>query len=291
MSYMHINNLYKEKDILLFKECYAMEKIHGTSSHVFYYPPNNNVECLDFFPGGEKLENFKKCFDEIKLTELIRKLALEISLDTNLIIYGEAYGGKCQGMSNTYGKELKFIAFEVKIGDKWLCVPDAEDVVKKLGLEFVHYEKVPTDIEVLDKLANSNSVQAIRNGCGEKLREGIVLRPLIELRKNNGERIITKHKNDTFKEREHLPKLNTQNLEVLKEANKIAEEWVTEMRLIHVLDNFSNATIKDTGTIIKAMLEDILRESKNEIIDNKEIRSAINKKTANLLHLHFTNTR
>ena len=32
MSYMHIDNLYKNQDILLFKECYALEKIHGTSA-------------------------------------------------------------------------------------------------------------------------------------------------------------------------------------------------------------------------------------------------------------------
>jgi hypothetical protein len=29
MGYRHIENLYKNKMILMFKECYAMEKIHG----------------------------------------------------------------------------------------------------------------------------------------------------------------------------------------------------------------------------------------------------------------------
>lgn len=29
MGYLKINNLYKEQTILLFKECYALEKIHG----------------------------------------------------------------------------------------------------------------------------------------------------------------------------------------------------------------------------------------------------------------------
>lgn len=29
MGYLHISNLYKDIDILLFKECYALEKIHG----------------------------------------------------------------------------------------------------------------------------------------------------------------------------------------------------------------------------------------------------------------------
>jgi hypothetical protein len=30
MGYLHIDNLYKSQDILLFKRCYALEKIHGT---------------------------------------------------------------------------------------------------------------------------------------------------------------------------------------------------------------------------------------------------------------------
>ncbi len=37
MSYLHIDNLYRSQDILLFRECYALEKIHGTSAHVAYH--------------------------------------------------------------------------------------------------------------------------------------------------------------------------------------------------------------------------------------------------------------
>ena len=34
MGYRHIDNLYKDQRILLFRECFALEKIHGTSAHV-----------------------------------------------------------------------------------------------------------------------------------------------------------------------------------------------------------------------------------------------------------------
>lgn len=34
MAYMHIENLYANQTILESKECYAMEKIHGTSAHI-----------------------------------------------------------------------------------------------------------------------------------------------------------------------------------------------------------------------------------------------------------------
>lgn len=53
MGYMHIDNLYKNKDILLLKECYALEKVHGTSAYVIW----NGTE-LRFFSGGASYEQF-----------------------------------------------------------------------------------------------------------------------------------------------------------------------------------------------------------------------------------------
>ena len=93
MSYMHIDNLYKNYDILLFRECYAMEKIHGTSAHIAHKDGK-----LKFFAGGSTHSNFVELFDEKHLLEKLNGI--------NVIIYGEAYGGKLQGMSATYGKEI-----------------------------------------------------------------------------------------------------------------------------------------------------------------------------------------
>ena len=55
MSYLHIDNLYKAQEILLFKECYAMEKIHGTSAHISFNSGN-----VKFFSGGCKHGEFIK---------------------------------------------------------------------------------------------------------------------------------------------------------------------------------------------------------------------------------------
>ncbi len=198
-----------------------------------------------------------------------------------MIIYGEVYGGKCQGMSGTYGKNMKFVAFEVKIGDSWLSVPQAEEISKQFGFEFVHYEEIETHIELLNILSEADSIQAVRNGMGEgHIREGIVLRPLIELRKNNGERIIAKHKNDKFKETNTKREVTGEKLQILKEANTIADEWVTEMRLSNIPDTFPDADITKTGEVIKAVIEDILKEATDEIVDSKEARAAIGKRTA-----------
>ena len=275
MGYMHIDNLYKNTEILLFKECYALEKIHGSSAHLKW--KDNKII---FFSGGEKHETFKKIFDEEFLTNKFKELFEGI----NTTIFGEVYGGKCQGMSETYGKEMKFVVFDVKVGDNWLDVPNAEDVAKKLNLEFVDYVKVATDLELLNAERDKDSTQAIRNGCGEgKLREGVVLRPLIEVTKNNGNRIIVKHKRDEFLETKTKREVNPEQLKILEDAKAIAEEWVTPMRLNHVLDKLGNPTeIEKTGIVIKAMIEDVTREAKGEIKESKQAINFIGKKTAEL---------
>lgn len=272
MGYLHIYNLYRNTEILLFKECYALEKIHGTSANIKW-----KDEKVIFFSGGEKHEKFIKLFDEKKLSKKFEEL-----FDCDVVVFGEAYGGKCQGMSETYGKELKFIVFDVKVGDNWLDVPNAHKVATKLGLEFVDYHKVFTDINSLNNERDTPSKQAFRNGCGnDKLREGVVLRPLMELKKNNGERIIVKHKREEFLETKTKREVNPEQLKVLEKANEIAEEWVTPMRLSHILDHLKNPTeISDTGNVIKAMIEDVFREAKGEIIESQGVSKAIGKKTA-----------
>lgn len=304
MGYRHINNLYKDQTVLIFKRLYAMEKIHGTSANLsFKYSPEQIViegdipifekYQLNYFSGGEKHENFIKLFNK----EDLCKKALELGFNKDFTVYGEAYGGKQQGMSETYGKELKFIAFEVQIGDKFMQVPYAHEICDKLGIEFVHYEEIPADPEMIDTLAKAPSIQAQRNGIiNPKLpREGIVLRPLMELLHPDGiGRIMAKHKNDVYKEREHVPKIqNVEELKIIEDAKSIAQEWVTVMRLEHVIDKLkANGMIieeKRMNDIIKAMIEDIEREAKGEIVENKQTRKAIGQKTAKLLIERFKN--
>jgi len=274
MGYMHIDNLYKNTEILMFKECYALEKIHGTSAHITW-----SNEKVSFFSGGTKHSNFILLFDEEALAAKFKEL-----FDDGVIIYGEAYGGKEQGMSATYGQELKFIVFDVKVGDSWLSVPQAEEVATKLGLEFVDYVKIAAEINAVDEQRDKPSTQAKRNGIEEdKIREGVVLRPLIEATKNNGARIIVKHKRAEFGETKTPREIDPAKLKILEAAVAIADEWVTPMRLAHVLDKLNNPTdMTRTREVIAAMVEDVRREAKGEIEESPAAFSAIAKRTAQL---------
>lgn len=274
MSYLDIDNLYKNQSILQFKECYAMEKIHGTSAHITYKDGR-----LAFFAGGASYEEFVKLFDS---KELCNKLVNKITGNKSVTIYGEAYGGKMQGMSDTYGKTLQFVAFEVKIGDMWLAVPQAEEFARSLGFDFVAYKRIPTTLEAIDAERDAPSIQAIKNGCGDnKKREGIVLRPITEVILNNGDRVISKHKRDDFRETRAPRKVTSEKLAILADADEIANEWVTEERLNHILTTGEiEPRIENMGIIIKAMIADIEKESVGETIMSKEAKTAIGKLTA-----------
>ncbi len=184
-------------------------------------------------------------------------------------------------MSDTYGHELKFIVFDVKYGESWLPVPQAEKIAEFLGLEFVPYTKTSTDEPVLNALRDAPSIVAERRGRGtDKKKEGVVLRPFMELRGPYGERIIAKHKRDDFIETKTPRTLSQDEAKVLEDAEAIATEWVTEMRLTHVLDKFPDAGIEVTGKVIEAMIEDVVREAGTEIVDSHAARRAISKATA-----------
>jgi len=116
-----------------------------------------------------------------------------------------------------------------------------------------------------------------------KEREGIVVRPLLELRKNNGERICAKHKGAKFAELASTPKVRPGAMELIGEARKVAEQFVTEMRLMHVLQKLPGALEEGLPAIpkvIAAMVEDITREGKGEFEENKKVNGEIARSTA-----------
>lgn len=166
-----------------------------------------------------------------------------------------------------------------------MAVPDMTQVATVgLGLEVVHWAEISTDLSEIDAQRDAPSVQAAHNGMGvDHKREGVVLRPPIEVIKNNGQRIIAKHKRDDFAERT-TPQGVTDpaRLQVLTDARAIADEWVTPMRLAHVLDKLPAVGIEGTREVITAMVADITREAAGEVVLEREAVAAIGRRTATL---------
>ena len=278
MGYLHIDNLYKDQRILAFRECYALEKVHGTSAEVAWRDGE-----VHFSVDGLAQSVFAALFDAKALAAVFWGLGFP-----EVTVYGEAYGGNCQRMRDVYGDELRFIVFDVQIGDVWLAVPDMAEVAAEFGLEVVPWIKVDTSLKSLDKWRDAPSDVARQRRCGVKQREGIVLRPIFEAFTSNGKRIITKHRAPEFRETRTPRPVDAAKLQVLEGAKAIADEWVTEMRLTHVLGAFPDATIKQTGDVVRAMIADVEREAEGEIVVSKDARKAIGSRAASMFKARVT---
>ncbi|KKW12603.1 MAG: hypothetical protein UY48_C0011G0050 [Candidatus Gottesmanbacteria bacterium GW2011_GWB1_49_7] len=282
MGYLVIENLYKDQRVLLFKSVWATEKIHGTSAWITYRG-EEKPEKLLFHAGGASHESFVALFDEHVLLAMLIKI---FGFKT-VKIHGEHYGGSIQKMKDTYGDKHRFAVFDILVGDCWLSFDKVEQLCLKLGLEAVYGVIVPATIECLNAERDKPSIQSMRNLGMQSpwlAREGIVIRPLVEMYDNDG-RIIVKHKGQGFRETATHREVLTEQLKILTDAKAIADEWVTSMRLLHVLDDLGltgTNNIADTGKIIKGMLTDIQKESKGETVITSEAKKAIGKKAARL---------
>lgn len=108
-------------------------------------------------------------------------------------LYGEGYGARIQKGGGNYRPDQDFVLFDVKIGDWWLERSNVEDIASKLGLDVV---------PIIGEGTLADMVKYTRHGFqsswGQFVAEGIVARPRVELKKRNGQRIITKIKHKDF---------------------------------------------------------------------------------------------
>ncbi|KKN29155.1 hypothetical protein LCGC14_0847100 [marine sediment metagenome] len=283
MGFMHIENLYKNStEMLMFKQVFALEKVHGTSAHVAF-----KDGTVGYFSGGCKRDSFVELFDNEAMYAAFMALGHD-----DVVVYGEAYGGKIQKMQHLYGDCIRFVAFDVKVGETWLDVPNAADVVRKLGLEFVPYEKVNSTVEALDYQRDAYSVLGERLGMERGTREGIVIRPLVEITNSKGQRVMSKHKGAAFSE--HTPKeVDPAKAKLRTAAEEVAFKWVNDMRLAHVMDAMDadymlvnkmdkSWAIEDTKGVVQRMIADIRREGEGEEEFDKLVMKHVGSRTAHL---------
>lgn len=283
MGYMHIDSLHKCPEFFTtFPKVYVLEKIHGTSTWFQY---DRATKTIKFHSGGSDSTEFKNIFDVESITDTLSKTEY-----TRVRVHGEGYGGKQQGMSETYGTDFKFIAFDVYVESEnlsgYLNVDKADQFCAQLGLQFVHYHQVDNLPDIIEAEANKESVQAVRNGTGHnRPREGVVVKPIIEsnMPGNPSKRAIFKHKNELFWEIKNRRPLG-EKLKIVSDISQIVDDWVTENRFYHVIDRIlvtksdKKIVLTDIKQFIDLMVEDVQRESEGEVVWSPELTHAIRRK-------------
>ena len=131
----------------------------------------------DLFGGTKGRMKFKEIFGE----------------DGEVCLYGEGYGAKIQTGGDYIPDGQDFILFDVKIGDMWLERENVEDIAKNLSIDTVPIIGTGTLLEAIEKVK-----KGFDSPIGTAKSEGLVLRPLTELKNRRGERVITKIKCKDF---------------------------------------------------------------------------------------------
>ena len=170
----------------------ATEKVDGTNIRVMW--DGNKISF-----GGKTDKAQIPTFLFAKLNELfggeIKEQLFEQTFDIgDICLYGEGYGSKIQGGGGNYIKDgVSFVLFDVRIGHTWFKRKDVEGIAKKLGIDIVPIVYRGTLQEISDFVE-----KGFNSKWGKFQAEGIVARPIVELRDRRGNRIITKLKYNDF---------------------------------------------------------------------------------------------
>ena len=177
-----------EFDYLKNNQWVFTEKVDGTNIRIMWDGENLKI--------GGKTDNAQipvPLYDQ--LTSMFTKEQFYILYpDSPITLYGEGFGRKIQKGGGNYNPNgVSFVLFDVLVGDWWLQRDDVVDVATKLDIGVVPIVGVGT----LGK-ACEMARDGFDSKWGKFLAEGLVLRPLVELKTRSGHRIITKIKYKDF---------------------------------------------------------------------------------------------
>lgn len=191
-TFKFIEGSYKLPEFAYLSRCEWLltEKVNGTNVRVMWdgadrvrLAGRTETAQIPTFLVNELLERFPaKVFQE--------------KYDAPMCLYGEGFGAKIQkGGGNYIPDGVNFILFDVRIEEWWLKWKDILDIASKLGIEVVPM------IEEFG-LPMHDAVELVKRGMkshwGDFEAEGIVLRPLVDLKTRAGHRIIAKIKGKDF---------------------------------------------------------------------------------------------
>lgn len=194
------------------EEVMISEKCHGSSARFCCLPTALDVwwkkilalfrllSVNEFGIGSRNIQYQntwnKKCFYETNIyVKIARQLNLKNILKPGEILYGEIIGSGIQG-GYTYGHkdgEISFLAYDVKVNGKYLDVQDF--------LIWCWERKISTVPILFTGKYNKDKLDKYRTGDstigGQKIKEGIVIKPMKETTVYFGRKVL-KYINDDY---------------------------------------------------------------------------------------------
>lgn len=184
-----IEGKFRDKTVEYLANCKwrFTEKIDGTNIRVHWdghnvtfggrtakaQIPTHLLEYMNAtFGGNENEEIFEQMFGE-----------------KEVILFGEGYGHRIQGVGDQYRSDVSFILFDVMIGDIYLSRENVENIAKGLGIDVVPVVLEGTISEAVEFVKTKPD-----STIGIAKMEGVVGRPAMEILDRLGKRLIVKIK-------------------------------------------------------------------------------------------------
>lgn len=165
------------------------EKVDGTNVRVLW-----DGEGFRFGGRTDNAQMPVSIIDELHRTFNKYTFAKELEEGTQVMIYGEGYGGNIQKRGPQYSTSIEFVVFDILIGQFWLEPQSVRGMCARLQLNFA-----PPAFRGSLRYAIDRVKGGIESAWGGFEAEGVVGIPRIGLKARNGKRIITKIKAKDFK--------------------------------------------------------------------------------------------
>lgn len=214
-KYCSITNHYNQKDINHWLQYHPdipklryviQEKIHGSNLQLIFQPEQelrlasrNNLIGYDdsFFTARSVIEkNWDDGLGKIQTYS-------DMSID-KVRAYGEIFGPKVQ-KGVEYGKERRFLIFDIEINGRWMCAREVEDFLTAFGIKHLMVPVLGYADSLEEALAFNVKLNSTLGEQSEELNnimEGGVIKPYEKvIRSPEGSTFYIKKKNDEFKEK------------------------------------------------------------------------------------------
>ena len=167
------------------------EKVDGTNIRIHW-----NGHKVEFGGRTDKAQipgPLLNKLNEMFMTTEAEELFEQTWGDKDVILFGEGYGPKIQN-GGDYRPDVSFILFDVLVGDNYQEREWVEKTAQMFNIDVVPIVLTGTIQDGIDYV-----MKHPRSTMGTAMMEGVVGRPMIELRDRRGERVIVKIKWEDFK--------------------------------------------------------------------------------------------
>lgn len=271
VKYNSIENTYKEKTIQYFKEAGLTEdwvvtiKTDGanfsfiTDGKEVKVASRSQIVTDQFFNCQKVVEKYEQA-----VLNLFSRIADIYAGIERIQLYGELVGDGINSRVK-YTPDREFIVFDLMVNDELVehdfIVRHCKDFPVS-PIMFVGSLDACIDYCSSHEVFNS-PIPTLLNSkykdLEENIEEGYVLKPIVPAFLGQT-RVILKHKNERFKEKQKSKKPKTQVTEEELQLMQAYVPYITESRLHSVLSKFGKASDKDFGKILKLYLEDLYNE-------------------------------